>query len=411
MKVADPVAAPNNLNSPDDIQMAALEPSDSSRASISTRLSQPDLSPSGALESVEIYVTQSGEIILGSFPQFVSSFAGKVASANKLRQVTLYTLDARLQKLALELVRKADAPHVAIVAMEPGTGRILAMAQRSNSISNLLTHAGFPAASLFKIVTAAAALEQTQLQPDSVIRFRGGTYVLERWNYIPDPRRDRNSMTIRQALAKSCNAVFGRIGSESLSSDALRRYVSQFGFNQPIKFERPLPVSKAAIPQDDAYLLSRTAAGFGDVKISPIHAAAMMSGVANGGVMPRPIMVDSVLSSSGDELFRARPEMVRRMMSGDTAHELLEMMESTTTEGTSRRAFMVKNRPVLGDISVAAKTGTLSGDDPVGLNHWFIAAAPLPKPSIAVSVIVINPSSHRWSSSQIGRRIIEEYLR
>jgi len=392
-------------------QMAALNPEIALSSVSKGAVSKLGPASPQALEPVEVYLSRSGDIVLGSFPSFSTTYDGKVASANALRQVTFYTLHPKLQKLAADLVRKADAPHVAIVAMEPSSGRILALAQKSRSIPNLLTHAGFPAASLFKVVTAAAALEQTKLQPDSTIRFRGGTYVLERWNYLPDPRRDRNSMSIREALARSCNAVFGRIALASLGSDALQEYVRSFGFNQPMKFERPLPVSKAHIPAEDPYQLSRTAAGFGEVNISPIHAAALMSGVANSGVMPRPVLVDSVLSSSGEPLFQSKAEMLRRMTSSKTAEELLDMMESTTTMGTSRKAFMRKNRPVLGDIAVAAKTGTLRGDDPIGLNHWLIAAAPLPNPQISVAVIVIDPRSSKWSASLLGRRMIEEYLR
>lgn len=364
----------------------------------------------GSLESVEVYLTRSGEIVLGNFPRFTTGYGGKIASKSSAQQIALYTLDPDLQKLASDLVRQADAPHVAVVAMEPDSGRILALAQKSNSIPNLLTHAGFPAASLFKVVTTAAALEQTDLEGDSVIRFRGGTYVLERWNYLPDPKRDRNMMTIRDALGKSCNAVFGRIALKNLGPETLRQYVQSFGFNQPLKFERPLPVSRAQVPSE-GYELSRTGAGFGEVRISPIHAAVMMSGVANEGIMPRPYLVDKVISSSGATLFESQPQMSARMIQRDTAQKLLRMMESTTTKGTSRKDFMSKNRPVLGDIEVAAKTGTLRGTNPVGLNQWFIAAAPIKDPKIAVSVIVLDPRSSKSRSGRIGRMLIEQYLK
>ena len=399
---------PSDENLSNDSRMASLNQDFlNSRHPIKTggRVAVP-----GALEAVEVYLTRNGEIVLGNFPRFSTGYGGKLASKSSAQQIALYTLDPKLQKLASELVRQADAPHVAIVAMEPDSGRILALAQKSSSIPNLLTHAGFPAASLFKVVTTAAALEQTDLEADSVIRFRGGTYVLERWNYLPDPKRDRNMMTIQEALGRSCNAVFGRIALKNLGPDTLRQYVQSFGFNQPLKFERPLPVSRAEVPSE-SYELSRTAAGFGEVRISPIHAAVMMSGVANEGIMPRPYLVDKVLSSSGATLFESQPQMSARMIQRDTARKLLRMMESTTTKGTSRKDFMSKNRPVLGDIEVAAKTGTLRGTNPAGLNQWFIAAAPIKDPKIAVSVIVLDPRSSKSRSGRIGRMLIEQYLK
>ena len=74
------------------------------------------------------------------------------------------------------------------------------------------------------------------------------------------------------------------------------------------------------------------------------------------------------MSPSGNVLYRNSPRIVQRVLKSDIAHELLEMMESTTTIGTSKRAFISKRRPILGDIRVAAKTGTLTGDNPAGLN-------------------------------------------
>jgi cell division protein FtsI/penicillin-binding protein 2 len=71
---------------------------------------------------------------------------------------------------------------------------------------------------------------------------------------------------------------------------------------------------------------------------------------------------------------------------------------------------MRKNRPILGEIRVAAKTGTLRGDNPSGINNWFVAAAPLEEPRIALSVIVVNPQTIDTKASHIGRLIIQKYL-
>ena len=318
------------------------------------------------------------------------------------------TLDVRLQQYVAELVRRAQAPHIAIVAMNPSNGRILAYASKSK-IKDLITHAGFPAASLFKVVTSAAALERSSLEPDSLIPFRGGTYELDRWNYAPDPRRDRRLMTLTEALGKSCNPVFGRVALSYLSSPILQFYANAFGFNKTLGFDAPLEISSAAI-SNDSFERSRAGAGFGEVFISPVHAAALMSGIANRGVMPRPSLIESFSAADGKKMIAVDPRMEQRMITPATAARLMRMMVSSTTKGTSRRDFMGKKAPILGSLLVAAKTGTLSGKNPVGLNHWFIAAAPVSSPRIAIAIISVNPRNSSARPGRLGRQIIQNFL-
>jgi peptidoglycan glycosyltransferase len=375
---------------------------------IGKKLTSGGLYPAPKLERVNLGKIAGNKLALRSMPDFETSFNGKMAGVTEDNEFVFYTLDKKLQEFAKELVRKADAPHLAVVAMDPSTGRILAIADKSTQIKDLALHSGFPAASLFKIVTTAAALETTTMSPDSMVRFRGGTYTLNKFNYLPISNKDRRIMSVTEALALSCNAVFGRIGLQYLSPGVLRRYVDKFGFNNSIGFEGALNNSAASVPESD-YELSRTAAGFGDINISPVHAAALMSGIANDGLMPRPYVISSVLSQSGKLEYQAKPQMIRQIVSSKTANTLLTMMESTTTMGTSKSEFIYKRKQIL-PVSVAAKTGTLSGTNPQGLNHWFLAAAPADNPKIAVSVISVNPTRTNAKASRIGRQIIEKYL-
>jgi len=365
--------------------------------------------PIPKLEPVDIDLRPNGTVRLEKLPQFSTTFAGKVAGVSDRNDFVFYSLDPDLQRFTNALLKKSRAPHVAVVAMEPDTGKILAIAEKSNSIADLSLHTGFPAASIFKIVTTAAALEQGRVSPSSPIKFRGGTYTLNQWNYNPSPKKDRRSMPLYEALAKSCNPVFARVALNHLNPDLLRRYAGFFGFNTALGFDSPLPESSALIPESD-FALSRTAAGFGDVTLSPIHAATLMAGVANDGVLPRPSLVERVVSKNGDVLYQSKPSFVQRLVKPETAETLLRMMEYTTTIGTSRREFMKKNRPVLPGIRVAAKTGTLSGKNPTGVNNWFVAAAPAEAPRIALSVIVVNPQGIDTKASHIGRLIIQQYL-
>jgi peptidoglycan glycosyltransferase len=361
------------------------------------------------LDVVDLSGTSDGGLRLSRAPSFNGRIGDRHASITPRNNVVFYTLDPDLQDFVSRTVNQADAPHVAVVALNPKTGAILAIAGRSESIPSIEYHAGFPAASLFKVVTAAAAVEEAGIEPDSLIQFRGGTYTLNQNNYIPNPAIDHRVMSVGEALGRSCNPVFGHLGSTYLNGSILERYAQKFGFNRSLKFEVPMRSSSAQIPSQDRFELSRTSAGFGEVRISPIHAAALVAGIGNGGLLPRPYLIDRITDVDGVTLEKTEPEALQRIIQPETARSLLEMMRYTTTIGTSRREFMRGGRPALGDIEVAGKTGTLSGSNPAGLNNWFIGTAPLQNPELAVAVITVD-ASHSAKASRLGRLVMQRYF-
>lgn len=356
------------------------------------------------LEKALITSLTGGSLKLASLPSFSTAYRGNVAALSTKGEFIQFTLDEALQEYAQSLVSKTPAPHVAVVVMEPSTGRILAIAGKSTSIKNLPLHAGFPAASLFKVVTTSAALEKNSIIPDSLIPFRGGTYELDETNYRPHPTRDNRIMSVAEALGRSCNPVFGRLAFNYLNPTTLRYYANAYGFNTSLQFQTGMEDSKAYIPNDE-YELSRTAAGFGNVFVSPLHAASFMSGVANGGNLPRPYFIDQVINNTGDILYKTKPQYLQKMIKQDTASDLLQMMIYTTTVGTSKREFYGKT-----SFTTSAKTGTLRGTNPKGLNNWFIGAAPSNAPRAVVSVVVVNPSSVSSKASHLGRLLLEKAL-
>ncbi|MGI6525385.1 MAG: penicillin-binding transpeptidase domain-containing protein [Bdellovibrionota bacterium] len=361
-----------------------------------------------ALTPSFLTVNSRGEVYMRTIP-LLKDHRGSVIGRNQRGDLIIYSVDPALHALSKKLVQQANAPHVAVVAMDPKTGRILAMAEKSASLSHPLLHSEFPAASLFKVVTAAAALETGLVAPTSKIYYRGGIYQLNQNNYTVSPRYDKNFMQLDLALGKSCNPVFGRVALKYLKPARLRSYARQFGFDTDLAFDIPLSDSHAVIPNDN-YGLSRTAAGFGDVTISPIHAATLMSAVANNGQMTRPYVVEKVISKDSVLRYAAKPKQLGQVARPETARKLMQMMETTTLQGTARNDFTYKGRRLLPNIRVAAKTGTLRGKNPIGLNRWFIAAAPIENPKIAVAVLAINPVNTAARPAQIGKKLIEQYL-
>lgn len=347
-------------------------------------------------------------VILDTFPHLDLQYDGKSAAISNHNEFIFFPAVPALQQYADSIVRQSRADHVALVVMEPKTGRILAISQKSSTIANPSLHAGFPAASIFKVVTTAAGIESGKISSGTIIQFRGGDYTLDRWNYNPDSRRDHRAMSITEALGKSCNPVFGRIAYNFLSPELLYKYAQRFGFNKEMGLNYVLEPSSAQIPVDD-FGFSRTAAGFGKVYLSPIHAASLMSSIANGGSLMKPILVDSIINQSGDVIYQSTPQKIQQALMPDTSKELLSMMEATTLHGTSRREFTRYGMRVL-PYRVAAKTGTLNGTNPKGLNQWFIAAAPIENPQVVIAVITVNKQDGRSSPAHLGRLMIERVM-
>ncbi len=319
------------------------------------------------------------------------------------------TLDKRLQQRAEKLLKDFRVRYGSIVAIEPQSGRVLTMASHSESepdSAHLALRATFPAASLFKIITAAAAIEHAGLDRNSVIRYRGGNYTLNRYNFAPSTR-DRKTMTLGLALGKSCNPAFARVALRHLNAQTLSRYAGYFGFNRSVGFDVPLEESSFELPQGD-YATARTAAGFQNAKISPLHAALIAASIGNRGVMMRPYIIDRFENES--TAYRAKPTVLGRAVLPSTATEVLGAMESSTTDGTARRQFGRSRNPMVKSMKIASKTGTLSGHDPEGVYHWFVAVAPADNPQIAIAALVINKGRIRVKGTGLGRRFLESYF-
>lgn len=326
--------------------------------------------------------------------------------------VTL-TLNPRLQKDIYDLFRRFDPPYGAFAAMEPKTGRVLALVgYRKGGESDpwLPLKAIYPAASLIKVVTAAAALDTGALCREDEISYCGGIYRITRRGLNARRGRGTASMTLEEAIARSANSVFGRVAVEYVGSERLEEFLGRFGFGRKIPFGLSVETSRGVVPSDDLGL-ARTGAGLGEVYVSPLHMAMIMSAIASSGEMPRPILIESVADARGGILYEAEPSKWRDTVSPETAETLLRMMIKTIEEGTSRRAFgSPASTPLLRDMEIAGKTGSLSGWNPRMRFEWFAGAAPVRDARIAVAALVVNGDRWRIKGSYVGREAFSSYF-
>lgn len=337
-------------------------------------------------------------------PSYDPALGRYVASYGAGRAVL--TFDAALQNALSQTLARYAVPWGVTVLIEPGTGRVLAMAEHSREEpgrTGLALTPLAPAASIFKLVTAAALLEQG-VSPDEQVCFHGGKHRLQPRLLSDDPRRDRRCLTLEHAFGKSVNVVFAKLAGRGLDAASLAEMASRFLFNASIPFVRPVAISPAHIDADP-FALANTAAGFGPVRLSPLHAALLASIVANGGTFVPPALVDRVEGAPAPAVPPARQVIPPRV-----AAALVEMMRNTVTDGTARKAFRRASGALRG-VEVAGKTGTLSDPSPFRDYTWFVGFAPVDHPRVAVATVIVNERLWRVHAPAVAREALEAYFR
>lgn len=324
-----------------------------------------------------------------------------------------YSIRGDLQKRVHDFMAVNKVPFGVFVAIEPATGRILAMTSHSSVDPQWERSAFFdlyPMASLFKIITASAALETRRITPETVVEFRGNMYSENPRYWDASPKGRNNRADVTYAMGKSINPVYGRVASDIAGKASIMDLVHRFGFNQALLTGTPAKESRAGEPQDNRGLRLMGAGLDHEVKISPLHAAVIMAAIANNGRMMSPSLTDMVVDGKGNAKEGNKPQELRRLVSPETATALTRMLSSTVTSGTSRRAFHDRRgRPRL-DVEIAAKTGSINGTNPKGHYSWFAAFAPAHNPRIALVSLVINQDKWKVKSAQVGEQALEEFF-
>ena len=316
------------------------------------------------------------------------------------------TLDPRLQKKLERTLSDYDVPYGATVLLDPRTGRVLAMAEHSRTdprARNLSLKAISPAASIFKIVTAAALLEQGY-SPEEPVCYHGGNHRLAPRLLADDARRDNACLPLSTAFGYSANVVFAKLADRGLTPEVLRATADRFLFNASIPFPSPVEPSRAEIPLD-RFGLANTAAGFGDVRLSALHAAMLGAVIANRGVLVAPWVVELV---QGTEPAPALAEPMR-IIDERVAEAVGAMMRETVARGTAQRAFARPPRELRG-VRVAGKTGSLHEQKPFRDHSWFVGYAPAENPQVVVASGVVNGPLWRVHAPWVAREALAAYF-
>jgi peptidoglycan glycosyltransferase len=311
-----------------------------------------------------------------------------------------YSLDAELTRAVFAALADGRVKLGHVILLDVKTGRVLAYA--STDPERFGPTRLYPAASLVKVITASAALDADPDVAKVPCRFTGSPYRLTPARIDP-PRRGRE-VTLARALATSNNQCFAQLAVHNVGADALRNALGRFGW---LSAPAPAHAAGTAAPAADRYDVGKLGCGLAGCRITPLHAAQLATVLAHGELLA-PHWIDRIADANGRELVLPAIAAPRRVISPERAEELREMLVETTTRGTARRAFRLRNgRPLLGDIRVAGKTGSLSGKDPDGRYEWFAGVAPADEPRIAVAVLVVQGKVWWRNASQVASEVLK----
>jgi peptidoglycan glycosyltransferase len=243
----------------------------------------------------------------------------------------------------------------------------------------------YPPGSTFKVLTAAAALEngivsgaQSEVPGPAVLDLPLTDATLPTETGQPCGPGDKT--TLVHALEISCNTAFGALGME-LGGEKLRAQAAKFGFGDSLSV--PMRVAPSSVPAElNAPQTAQSAIGQYDVRTTPLQMAMVAAGIANGGRVMTPYLVNQVRSADLDVISPApTPQELSQAVSARTAQILTEMMVSVVDHGSGARAQIP-------GVAVAGKTGTAQHDPKKAPHAWFISFAPANDPQVAVAVIV-----------------------
>lgn len=311
-----------------------------------------------------------------------------------------YTVSPELTRRILRILERGRVKLGHVVVMDPATGRIHAYV--STDPARFPPDRTYPAASLMKVVTAAAAMHYAPELVRRPCRFNGSPYRLTRAR-LREPRAGRE-VSFERALASSNNQCLARIAVDGVGAEALLRTIARFGLLEPPAPGHPAGETR---PVRDELDLGRLGCGLAGCRITPLHAVRLAAALADG-LLVRPFWVERVVDARGLELALPPRGPEGRILTSELARELRSLLTATTRSGTARRAFRDRRgRPLLGGIEVAGKTGSLSGRNPRGRYEWFAGVAPARRPQVAVAVVLVHGDLWWRNASQVAASVLE----
>lgn len=365
-------------------------------------------------------------VIADAGDSFMSDYGYRIWSdTDKLRLNVKLTLDYHMQSIVEETMdRMVDKG--AVVVLDILTGEILAMASRPDfdptNINPYLNDEDQPLfnralgaytpGSIFKIVTAAAALEQG-ISPDLTFNCPGYVEInglrMNCWNH---EQGGHGTVNMAQAFAQSCNSYFINLGLK-IGSDAILEMADRFGLGHKTGLDKagidePSGLVPSTIGSAASAEIGNISIGQGNLLVSPVQAANLTSVIANGGILNRVSLVDSIVNDKGEKIRNIASPSWKRIISKETAASLQGMMLLTVQSGTGELAN------VRGYGGSAGKTGSAETGwikDNREIHHaWFSGYFPIDMPRYSICVFIEDGKSGALSAAPVFAEIAAKLM-
>ncbi|MGN8630551.1 peptidoglycan D,D-transpeptidase FtsI family protein [Blautia sp. HCP3S3_G3] len=355
--------------------------------------------------------------LLTSHAFFLEQMKNEFRGEKNAGDNVITTLNASLQTTAYNALGDRKG---AVIAIEPSTGKILAMVSKpdfdpndieenwdslvsdetNSSLLNRATMGQYPPGSTFKIVTA---LDYFRTKGS----FEGYSYLCEGSITMEDHTiRCYNSTVHGQedfytAFANSCNCAFAEIGTV-LGGKSLRKTSEDLLFNKSLPLKNSRKSSFTLDESSPTALVMQTAMGQGNTLVSPLHMALITSAIANGGILMQPYLIDQVQNNAGETVSTTEPVEYKRLMTDNEANLLGKLMKNVVTNGT---ASALNGRAY----TVAGKTGSAEFDENGSSHSWFIGYCNADDPDLVVAIIVENGGTGSEAAVPIAGQLFDAY--
>ncbi len=368
--------------------------------------------------------------------QFLDQLGALVTGQRPRGAAVELTIDPIVQQAARDALGDLKG---AVIAIEPATGRILAMVSTPTYDPNRLsahdtasvieayeqlladpddplinrTISGdqyFPG-STFKVLVAAAAIDSGRFTPDSAFPNPATLPLPQSQSIITNATRGPcgpdETVTIATALRLSCNIPFAELGL-ALGETTLATYAERFGFGTELNV--PMAVTPSRFPRglDDAQLMLSSFGQY-DVRVTPLQMAMVNAAIANGGNLMKPTLLDRIIAPDLAIIEQSEPELLGQPISRTTAETVTRLMVDAVANGVAGNARIE-------GVDVAGKTGTAENGGDAPFTLWFTGFAPADNPRVAVAVVIEDGGGLGQSGSSnqiaapIGKRVLEAVL-
>jgi peptidoglycan glycosyltransferase len=342
---------------------------------------------------------------------------------NKNRGDTVVTtVDYKLQSAAYEALGNCNG---AVIAMEPSTGKILAMVSKpdydandldslwdylqsdegsgSTVLLNRATQGLYAPGSTFKIVTLLEYMKENPTSYNDYSYNCQGSDIFSSVTIHCYNSTAHGQETLADSLAYSCNSSFANIGT-TLNYAGYRATADSLLFNTELPYDGEYNQSSFEIDADsDESELPQTVIGQGNTRITPLHNCLIVSAIANGGVLMKPYLIDRIENADGAKIKSFSAKTYGALMTSAEAANLTEYMKTVCDYGTAAN--------IMGGASydVAGKTGTAEYDNEGNSNSWFIGFTNPDDPDIAISVVVEDYSTYGVSATTVAKKVFDAY--